>query len=295
MTTELVTASLLAPLTGDFGATSAAELALIGSACGAVGVWILFFNRAFLAESFGHALLPGLVIAAALGGSLLLGAILGVGLAYVVLSGAERVARTSTSTATSVTVTAMVAAGALLATRGTGAGGFESLLFGDPLAADWLNVVFSAAIAVVIGGVLMLFHERFTALAFDRQAAGALRLGVAQTNAVLIAVIVFAIAVAASTSGSLLALALLLGPAIATTAIGRVAHARLSTTIIGSAALGSLVGVGGLYLSYYANWPASPSVALISCGMAVVGAATARTIAVTRRSPASGRGSPELA
>lgn len=295
MTTELVTASLLAPISGDFGAASAAELALIGGACGAAGVWILFFGRAFLAESFGHALLPGLVVAAGLGGSPLVGAILGVGVAYAVLAGAERAARTSTSTATSVTVTTMVAAGALLATRGTGAVGFENLLFGHPLAATWLDVAFAAAIAMVIGAVLMLFHERFTALAFDRAAASALRVNVARTTALLVGVLVFTIAVAASTAGSLLALALLLGPAIAVTSVGRSLHLRLPATIGTAALVGSLIGIGGLYVSYYADWPGSPSVALVACFVALAGGAAARAVDFNRSGQRSGAGNAELA
>lgn len=295
MITELVTASLLAPVSGDFGATSAAELALIGAACGAVGVWILFFGRAFLAESFGHALLPGLVVAAALGGSLLIGAILGVGAAYAVLVSAERAPRTSTSTATSVTVTTMVAAGALLATRGTGAAGFESLLFGDPLAAAWNDVAYAAGIAVLIGALLVLFHERFAALAFDRAAASSLRLNVTLTTALMVGVLVFAIAVAASTAGSLLALALLLGPAIAATSVGRVLRLRLPATIISAALVGSLVGIGGLYLSYYADWPASPSVALVACLVALAGGAAAKATEVARAERRSSARSAELA
>lgn len=295
MTTELVAASILAPLAGDFGATSAAELALIGSACGAAGVWILFFGRAFLAESFGHALLPGLVVAAALGGSLLIGAIIGVGLAYAVLTAAERAPRSSTSSATSVTVTTMVAAGALLATRGTGPAGFESLLFGDPLAADWLDVSYAAAIALVIGAVLTLFHEHFTALAFDRDAARAVHLRVARTNALLVGLLVFAIAVAATAAGSLLALALLLGPAVAASSLGRALHLRLPATILTAAALGAVVGIAGLYVSYYADWPASPSVALVACGVALIGSAGARGLELSRRPAASNASGAELA
>ena len=79
------TASILAPVSGDFGLLSTLELVIVGGACGAVGVWVLHFGRAILAESFTHALLPGLVLAAIVGAGLLLGAVVGVIAAYGLL------------------------------------------------------------------------------------------------------------------------------------------------------------------------------------------------------------------
>lgn len=294
MITDIAAASVLAPLTGDFGINGAAELTLIGAASGAVGVWIVFFARAFLAESAGHALLPGLVIASALGGSLLVGALLGIGLAFVVRESLERAPRTSTASATSITVTAMVALGALIASRTTGGVGFESLLFGDPLAASELDVVQAAVVAVAIIAALVVFHERFAALAFDRDSAASLGLAVARTNTLMLAVFVLAIATSATAAGSLLALALLLGPAVAATAVGKVIGMRLAGTIVTAGGLGLCVGVLGLYLSYYTDWPASPSAALVACAIALSGWALSRVLAATR-STGSGAGRAELA
>lgn len=294
MITELTTASVLAPLTGDFGVNGAAELTLIGGASGAVGVWIIYFARAFLAESAGHALLPGLVIAAALGGNLLLGALLGIALAFVVRESVERAPRTSTASATSITVTAMVALGALLAARVSSPIRFESLLFGDPLAANTGDVAQAAAVSVVIAAALIVFHERFAAVAFDRDSARALGIAVPRTNSLMLAVIVFAIASSATAAGSLLALALLLGPAIAATAIGNALGLRLAATIRVAAGLGLCVGILGLYLSYYSDWPASSSAALVACSIALLGWILGRSLMIKRLS-ASGASRAELA
>lgn len=294
MIIDLASASVLAPLTGDFGINGAAELTLIGAASGAVGVWIVFFARAFLAESAGHALLPGLVIASALGGSLLFGALLGIGLAFVVRESIERAPRTSTASATSITVTAMVALGALLASRATGEVGFESLLFGDPLAASGNDVAQAAVVALAIVATLIVIHERFAALAFDRDSADSLGIAVSRTNTMMLAVFVLAIATSATAAGSLLALAMLLGPAIAATAVGRVIGLRLAGTIATAGGLGLCVGVLGLYLSYYTDWPASPSAALVACAIALSGWLLSRVL-VAARSSDSGDSRPELA
>ncbi len=265
-------ASLIAPLSGDFGLASAAELLLIGGACGAVGVWVLYFGRAILAESFSHALLPGLVLAAMAGAGLFFGALAGVVIAYLLLLAAARAPRTNLPTANSVTVTTLVAAGALLASSGTGVAQFESLLFGDPLAASWSDVSTAAVFAVLILASLSLLGSRFSALAFDPGAAPALGVNPALVSAAALALLAVSVSVAANVSGALLALALVTGPALGATAISD----RLRLALMISALVGALSGVAGLYLSYYADWPASASIALMICLWAVLATALAR-------------------
>ena len=47
----------------------------MGGFCGALGFWVVTERLAYAAESLSHGLLPGLVIAALAGASLLLGAV----------------------------------------------------------------------------------------------------------------------------------------------------------------------------------------------------------------------------
>ncbi len=256
-----MSASLLAPLSGDFGLASACELLLIGAACGAVGVWVLHFGRAILAESFSHALLPGLVLAAMVGAGLFFGAIAGVVLAYLLLLASGRAPSTSLPTANSVTVTTLVALGALLASSGAGVAQFESLLFGDPLASSWRDVATAAVFAIVAFAALAVLGGRFAALAFDPGAAPALGVNTARVSAAALALLAVSVSVAANVSGTLLALALVTGPALGASAISH----RLRPALAVAALAGAFSGVAGIYLSYYADWPASASIALVIC------------------------------
>lgn len=274
-----MSASVLAPLSGDFGLASATELALIGGACGAVGVWVLHFGRAILAESFSHALLPGLVLAAMVGAGLFFGALVGVACAYVLLLASARAPRTSGPTANSVTVTTLVAVGALLASSGAGAVQFESLLFGDPLASSWSDVATAGVFAALTVAALALLGARFAALAFDPGAAPALGVNTARVSAAALALLAISVSVAANVSGTLLALALVTGPALGASAI---AH-RLRPALVLSALVGALSGVAGIYLSYYADWPASASIALVICLWAVLAGAFSRIAPVRAR------------
>jgi ABC-type Mn2+/Zn2+ transport system permease subunit len=260
----MIVVSILAPLSGDFGLMSALELAIVGGACGAVGIWVLHFGRAILAESFTHALLPGLVLAAILGAGLLVGAVVGVIAAYALILVAARAPKTSSATATSVSVTLLVAVGALMASSGNGVASFESLLFGDPLAASTNDVVVVAALAVGVAIALTALGGQFAALAFDVRSAPTLGLNVGVVSAAALALLALSVSVAANVAGSLLALALVTGPAFGASAVTH----RLRSSIALAVAAGSVSGIAGLYLSYYADLPASASIALVICAWA---------------------------
>lgn len=274
---------MLDPLRGDFGLIDGAELILVGAGCGAVGFWIVQFGRAFLAESLTHALLPGLVVASLLGASLVVGALAGVLVAYIVALAVARAPRTSPAAATSVSVTLLVALGALIASAGgRGSAVFENLLFGDPVAVSNADVAIGALLLLAMAAALWLLHERFGALAFDPGAAAWLGVSPGRVQAALLLVVVSAVAIAVNVSGSLPALALLTGPAVAGTALAR----RIGRAVLWSALIGAGCGIGGLYLSYYADWPAGASVAIACSAAAMVGAAAPVVMRVAAGRPA---------
>lgn len=269
----MLAVSIFTPLRGEFGADTALLLSLVGASCGAIGVWVVQFGRAFITESLAHGVLPGLVAASLAGASLIAGAAAGIAVAYIVFQTAERAPRTAPASATSVAVTALVAAGALLATAGSNTLRLESLLFGDPLAATRSDIAFALTLAVGIVVALAVVHSRFSALAFDSGTATALGVRPSRVTAVLVLILMLAVTVAANVAGSLLALALVTGPALASLALSR----RIGRSIAVAAVLGMTSGIAGIYISYYADWPLAPSVALVA-SLAPVAAGLARPL-----------------
>ena len=87
----------------------------MGAFCGALGFWVVTERLAYGAESLAHGLLPGLVLAALAGASLLLGAAAGALGAAVLVALAARDERIGPDTGTAVAVTGLVGLGALLA------------------------------------------------------------------------------------------------------------------------------------------------------------------------------------
>lgn len=246
--------------TGEFAVRGTAELVLIGATCGAVGVWIIWLGRAFLAESLTHALLPGLVVAATVGGGPVLGAVVGALVAWLLIAGLERAPKISIPSANAGGVTLLLGAGALLAAGNSEIAGFEAILFGDPLTASTGDVIAAAAFAAGIAAGLTLLHDRLKALVFDRPGAVGVGLRALPVTLASFALIVLTISVAATSAGNLLAFALLVAPAAA----GMILVRGLVASLVAASTIGSACGLIGVLLSYHADLPVSACVALVA-------------------------------
>jgi ABC-type Mn2+/Zn2+ transport system permease subunit len=171
---------------------------------------------------------------------------------------AGRVPGVGRDAAVAVVVTTMFGLGVLLALSPESPPGIESLLFGNILAPSDSDLISAAVLAVAVTAALWLLHDRLLATGFDRGAARALGLGPAAVDAALLLLLSAATVVAVQGMGSLLVVAVFVGPAAA----ARRLSDRIVPTIALATSIALLAGVGGLYLSFYAGTAGGASVAL---------------------------------
>lgn len=258
---------LIDPWRSGLGRRAFAEVILLGVACGALGFWVMSYRLSYPAESLGHGLLPGLVLAALAGAPLLLGAGAGVAVAAAAVALAARDEEQGADTATAVVVTGLFGAGALLALAPEAPARLEELLFGDPLGVSDGDLIAAMALVALGGLALVALHRPLSAVALDAGGAGALAVSRSWTQAALLGLLAVALAVAVQGLGSLLVLALLVAPPVAVRK-----HAGGPGRAMGlGAVVGALAGVAGLYASYHVGSAAGASVALALCLAAVVG------------------------
>jgi ABC-type Mn2+/Zn2+ transport system permease subunit len=258
---------LLDPLRSGIDRRALLEVALLGAVCGALGFWVVVERLSYAAESLSHGLLPGLVLASLAGAPLLLGAAGGVAVAAVLIGLAARDPRIGPEAATGVVVTGLVGLGALLALSPDSPQRLEELLFGDPLGVSDSDLVASALLAAAGAAVLFVLHRPLAATAFDGAGAAALGLRPQLVRLGLIGLVAAAVAVAVQGLGALLALALLVAPALAVRRRARSpGHAIAAGAVVGAAG-----GVVGIYVSHHADIAAGASVALALCLAAVLG------------------------
>jgi ABC-type Mn2+/Zn2+ transport system permease subunit len=258
---------------------AALEVALLGLACGPLGVWVLLHRQAFAAESLSHGMLPGLVIAAIAGAPLILGAAGGVLVAAAAIALASRDPRLGPDVGVAVAVGALVGAGTLLALGPDSPPRLEEVLFGDPLGATTGDLIASGALAIAALAALAALHRSLTLTAFDRVSATALGARPHTIELALLATLAAVTVAAAPALGNLLLVALVLGPATAALLI----TTRLSGALALAAGLAVAAGAAGLALSYELDIAAGASIAICAIIPVLAYPSVERTVSTRQR------------
>src|SRR5688572_23532756 len=250
---------LLDPWRSGITSRALLEILFIAFAAGPLGCWVVLFSLSYGAESLTHAMLPGLVIAALAGFPLMLGAALGVAIAAPAVALAGRLPTIGADTAIAVVVTSLVGAGALLALAPESPAGVQELLFGDVLGVSSGELLLTAALVAVVLAALRGAHGKLLTVGFDRANAPAFGASPRAADALLLLLIGGFTIVAVQALGTLLVLAMLVGPA----ATARLVTDRLRGMMVLAAAIAAAAGAIGLYVSYYADTAAGASIAAV--------------------------------
>jgi ABC-type Mn2+/Zn2+ transport system permease subunit len=233
------------------------EVLLISVAGGALGCWIVLYGVSYAAESLSHSMFPGLVIAALAGAPILVGGAPAIVLAALAIAVVGRVRGVGRDTAVAVVVTGLFGLGALLALSAESPPGVQGLLFGDILAPSDSDLILAAALALAVVVALRGVHWPLLAVAFDRTTSPSLGVSPTVADATVLALLAAAALVTVQGLGTLLAVAMLVGPA----ATARTFTRRLPAMMLASTMLGLASGIAGIYISFHAGLAAGASIA----------------------------------
>src|SRR5438034_8652500 len=211
---------MLGPFHYAFVQRGAFEALLLAVPAGLLGTWIVLRGLAFFAHAVGTAAFPGLVLADGLAWPGPAGAGLAAG-AYVL--GVDRLAARRESdrdTLIGLVLVGALALGVVLASDVFHSGSnVETLLFGSLLLVGPGDVRLAAAAAVVSAAASAVLGRRWLASGFDGSTARSIGVRVELLDALLLALVSFAVVSALSAVGALLAAALVVVPA-ATAGLG---------------------------------------------------------------------------
>lgn len=255
------------PWATDLITRAGLELVLVGMLGGALGVFVVLRGLSFTVEAFAHTVLPGAVLAAAFGGSIIAGGAAAGLAAAAGIALAARSANTSDETAIGVVFTGMFALGILLAASlGPLDQDIASFLFGSVLGIDTQELVASALITGAALAVIVVVRRPLVMSSFDREGTAAAGSRVARIDVLLLCILALAVVVSIRAVGNVLVLALFVTPA----ATARMVARRVSTTVGTAMGFGVAAGLGGLYLSYHAGVAAGGAVVLVATGLFVL-------------------------
>jgi manganese/iron transport system permease protein len=266
------------PLQFEFMRRALIAVALTGITCGLLGSYVVLRGLAFIGDALTHAVFPGIVIAFAIGRSILLGALV-VGLATALgIATISRGGRVREDTAIGIVFAGMFALGVVLvSTLATYQSDVADLLFGQILGVSPTDLYLAGGAAAIAVGATIALNKEFALIGFDRDMAVAMRYPVFALDLALLGLLTLAIVVSLQAIGNILVLAMLVTPA----ATARLLTDRLFSMQIVAAAIGVACGVVGLYISFW--WNVASGGAVVLTTTAVFFAVLAGTEVAQRR------------
>ena len=270
--------TLVEPLRSPVVVRAGVELALLALLSGLLGTWTVLWGFSYTTESLAHAMFPGLVIASLLGLPLLLGGLVGLLAAAAVLLMVARIPVLDRDVAVAAVIAAMLGAGVVIGLGPRVPAGLGSLLFGDVRGVGTGDLLLTGAVALVATACVAGLYPLLLALAFDRDASGVAPRTARAVELALLVLLIAATLVTTRALGTLLATAMLVGPA----ACARIWARRVPAMMLGAVGLALAAAAAGLYASYQLRIAAGAAVTALVV-LAYLGTLAVRALTDARR------------
>ncbi|MFE1259904.1 zinc ABC transporter permease AztB [Streptomyces albogriseolus] len=237
---------------------------LVSAICAPAGTWVVLRGMAFLGDAMSHGLLPGVALAALLGGNVMVGAVASAAVMTAGVTALGRAPRLSQDTGIGLLFVGMLSLGVIIVSRSQSfAVDLTGFLFGDVLAVRQQDLLVLATASLAALAVSVLGHRAFLALAFDERKAHTLGLRPRLAHAVLLGLLGLAIVASFHIVGTLLVLGLLIAPPAAALPWARGVRGVMAL----AALLGATATFGGLLLSWHLSTAAGATVAALAVGL----------------------------
>ena len=238
---------------------------LVGILLPLVGSYIITRGRAFMSDALAHSLVVPVAVASLLGFTSYLIAVPG-GIGIAMLMGyLSRHTGISDDTSIGVVFAGMFALGLIILSVSIevnpgSAVNIEDLLLGQVLAVTRGDVLVSLCLTLAVVGGLILLHRHLVFTTFDPVGARVVGIKTTLVDYSLMALLALVIVIGLSAAGIVLVMAMLVIPSATAYLIAR----RFTNVMLIGALIGICSAVAGLYLSYYADWPSGPAMAIVA-------------------------------
>ncbi len=246
---------------------------LVGVMCPVLGAYVITRGRAFMGDALAHSVLPAMVVAFLLGISPFFAAVPAGIVIAVLMGGVARRTGISEDTSIGIIFAGMFALGlVMLSTSNNITVNIEDLLLGQVLGVSQTDVYVSLGLAALVIAGLYVFHRQLVYTTFDPVGATVIGIRTGLIEYVLLALLALVIVIGIQAAGIVLVMAMLITPAAAAYLIAK----RFTGVMIIGAAIGAISAVVGLYLSFHADLPSGPSMALVATGIFALAAVAKR-------------------
>ncbi len=252
---------VIGPLEYSFMVRALIVSVLVGVMCPVLGAYVITRGRAFMGDALAHSVLPGIVVAFLLGISPFFAAV-PAGIAVALTMGfVGRRTGLSEDTSIGVIFAGMFALGLVMLSSAEHVGvDIEDLLLGQVLGVSRTDVLVSLGLTTLVVAGLYMFHRQFVFTTFDPIGAAVIGIRTSLVEYALLALLALVIVIGIQAAGIVLVMAMLITPAATAYLLAR----RFVGVMLLGAQIGAVSAVAGLYLSFYANLPSGPAMALVA-------------------------------
>ena len=234
---------------------------LVGIMCPVIGAYVITRGRAFMGDALAHSVIPGMVVAVLLNISPFFAAV-PTGIVIALLMGTvSRRTGISEDTSIGIVFAGMFALGLVMLSVVPNVNvNIEDLLLGQVLGVTQTDVFVSLALTALVLLGLYAFHRQLVYTTFDQIGASVVGIRTTLVEYILLALLALVIVIGIQAAGIVLVMAMLITPAATAYLLAR----RFVGMMIIGAIVGAVSAIFGLYLSFYADLPSGPAMALLA-------------------------------
>jgi manganese transport system permease protein len=240
---------LLEPLSHAFMVKALLVSALVGGVCGLLSCYMTLKGWALMGDAVSHAVMPGVVVAYALGLPFSLGAfVFGVG-SVAAIGFVKQKSRIKEDTVIGLVFTGFFALGLVLVSKVRSNIDLTHILFGNVLGISGSDIQQTLLISILVVALLLVFRRDLLLFCFDPTHARSIGINTGLLHYMLLSVLSLTAVAGLQTVGVILVVAMLVTPG-ATAYLLTDRFDRMTLLAVASSVLSSLIGV---YVSYWSD------------------------------------------
>ena len=250
---------VLEPLTHEFMRRALMVSALVGGVCGLLSCYMTLKGWALMGDAVSHAVMPGVVVAYALGLPFSIGAfVFGVG-SVALIGFVKQKSRIKEDTVIGLVFTGFFALGLVLVSKIKSNIDLMHILFGSPLGISYSDIKQTLIISAVVVTVLLLFRRDLMLYCFDATHARSIGINTGILHYLLLSALSLAAVAGLQTVGIILVVAMLITPG-ATAYLLTDRFDRMTCLAVLSSCISSIIGV---YVSFWYDIETGGSIVLV--------------------------------
>lgn len=251
--------ALLEPLAYDFMVRALLATVVAALVCGLLSCWLVLIGWSLMGDAVSHAVLPGVVIAYAVGAPFAIGALVFGGLAVALIGGIRDFSRVKEDAAIGIVFTTLFALGLVLISVTPSDTDLGHIVFGSVLGVSTADFWQLVVLAAVVFAVTVLKRRDLTLFAFDPGHARSIGLNPRLLSALLLGLLACTAVVALQIVGVVLVVAMLIIP-------GATAHLltdRFGRMLVIAPVMAAVCSAVGIYLSFWLDLASGGTVVLV--------------------------------